>query len=111
MSPQTLEALKGSIEKWRKIVEEGGVDQGDRNCPLCKLFNRCREGGGCAGCPVDDASIGKGCNNTPYEEWQTLVEDDGDATANTDEKMIAARAELDFLRSLLPQEESGGQSP
>ena len=38
MNKETLEALKGSIEKWRKIVEEGDEDRGSSSCPLCQLF-------------------------------------------------------------------------
>jgi len=35
---KALEALKGSIKKWERIVEGTGVDEGADNCPLCELF-------------------------------------------------------------------------
>lgn len=105
MTPETLEALKGSIEKWRKIVEEGGEDRGQFNCPLCTLFLR----GGYLDCPVDSAVDDSHCKSTPYrDDWEPLffsVPDNAPWKADTDERMIAARAELDFLRGLLPKEE------
>jgi hypothetical protein len=96
MNPETLEALKGSIEKWRKIVEEGGEDRGRWNCPLCTLFfKNC-----CLDCPVRDATSAPNCHETPYDDWSKL-----DAyTADTPLEKERARAELNFLRSLLPKE-------
>ncbi len=38
MNNETLVALRGSIEKWEKIVGGSGVDGGIENCPLCKEF-------------------------------------------------------------------------
>jgi hypothetical protein len=102
MTPETLEALKGSIEKWRKIVEEGGEDLGVKNCPLCHLHYAY---GNCTGCPVNQASGGQQCGNTPYDEWDEL-DLFGSGVADTPAKIEAARAELEFLRSLLPQEEA-----
>ena len=100
MSPGTLEALKGSIEKWRRIVEEGDINEGSDNCPLCRLFI----GDDCEGCPVAEAAEPE-CFGTPYWDFQDADTNDS-WRADTDEKMIAARAELDFLCSLLPKEES-----
>jgi len=48
MNKETLEALKGSIEKWKKIATGKGVDEGWKNCPLCRLFII----DGCRNCPV-----------------------------------------------------------
>jgi hypothetical protein len=100
MNPETLEALKGSIEKWRKIVEEDGVGKGIDDCPLCQMF----WGGtkSCQGCPVHAVS-GDGCNHTPWEDW-VAVSGPWPGIADTPRKLTAARAELDFLRSLLPKE-------
>jgi hypothetical protein len=102
MNPETLAALKGSIEKWRKIVEEAGEDEGASNCPLCQLLWP-RNHGSCLGCPVQAASGRYYCKGTPYEEWSerdfvSAVEEDG--------SMKLACAELAFLRSLLPKEEA-----
>ena len=101
MNPETLEALKGSIEKWRKIIEEGGEDRGTVNCPLCALFYaHC-----CGGCPVFHRSHAWNCDNTPYVAWCKVV-DRKTRRAETEEARSAARAELDFLSSLLPKEEA-----
>lgn len=98
---ETLEALKGSIEKWRKIVEEGARDYGGEDCPLCDLF--CDDAN-CVGCPVSAAAGEIYCKGTPYMEWHRVS--GRYAIADTPEKIAAARAELDFLRSLLPKEEA-----
>lgn len=94
MSPETLEALKGSIEKWRKIVEKIGEDHGTQNCPLCRLFHSDyrEEDDCCAGCPVHEHTELSLCMGTPYDNY----------TENPSTKN--ANAELEFLRSLLPKE-------
>lgn len=100
MNKATLKALKGSIAKWEKIVAGTGVDDGTDNCPLCKLFY----GLGCMGCPVAIKSGRDTCKKTPYggwmlatfgQEWPRRVIDAG--------QKKAARAELRFLKSLLPR--------
>lgn len=92
MTKKTLKALRGSIQKWEKIVEGTGVDQGVYNCPLCQLFYRLD----CKGCPVFERTGYPFCDKTPYREW----EDDC-----TPELKKLAQAEVDFLKSLLPKEE------
>lgn len=103
MTPETLKALKGSIEKWRRIVEGTGWDYGPRNCPLCIMFRDWDDDGvnSCGGCPVKERTGKDGCEDTPYEAYV-------DAEGTIGEK-AAARAELDFLRSLLPKEEAPWQ--
>lgn len=100
MDAETLEALKGSIEKWEKIVAGTDKDRGRMNCPLCQLFHPAymrRPAGGelCDGCPVKAASGRSFCCGTPYDCY---------VTAGGEDKTKAAQAELDFLRSLLPKE-------
>ena len=109
MKLKTLEAIKGSIEKWRKIVEEETENRGADDCPLCALFLNRRDlnNNPCAGCPINERTGQIFCRDTPCRDF----EDHDDKTnntcrADTDEKMIAARAEIDFLRSLLPKEAS-----
>lgn len=101
----TLKALQGSIRKWERIVDGSGPDQGDRNCPLCQMFLNNGTSDDCLGCPVRKATGEAHCTNTPYvEQWAKARElpDLGD-WAMTAEQIVAARAELDFLRSLLPK--------
>lgn len=100
MNPETLEALKGSIEKWRTIVEENGYDEGTANCPLCRLFRY----NDCVGCPVSAATGNEGCHGSPYDNWFAL--NGHQNKADIPGRFAAARAELDFLRSLLPKEEA-----
>ena len=38
MNSKTLEALKGSIKKWQRIVSGTARDEGAINCPLCWKF-------------------------------------------------------------------------
>lgn len=91
MDERTLAALKGSIEKWEKIVAGTGLDKGPDNCPLCQLFYQ----DDCRGCPVYDFTGQIWCRGSP-NEWYSQTED-GSAAEKS-----AAQAELDFLRSLLP---------
>lgn len=102
MTNVALKALRGSIEKWEKIVAGTGVDRGCTNCPLCDEFRD----GGCAGCPVKSRTGMRGCEGTPYDAWmsETVFNGFGRGADSADAK-AAAQAELDFLRSLLPPEE------
>lgn len=89
MDKRTLKALKGSIKKWEKIVDGTGTDKGPDNCPLCKLFFDSTD---CLGCPVNNATGKTGCRGTPYDDYSLAAD-----------KHVPALAELDFLKSLLPQ--------
>lgn len=91
MNARTLKALRGSIRKWQKIVDGTGVDKGCRNCPLCALFYK----NYCVGCPVFIKSEMEHCENTPYPLFTAAC------TAKEESKF--ARAELNFLKSLLPK--------
>lgn len=105
MDAKTREALEGSIEKWRKIIEEGGFDDGPVNCPLCKLFYN----DDCRGCPVVDAAGVTHCMDTPYVAWENYQNMGGgnqSYRAVTEQAKSLARAEYDFLRGLLPADQS-----
>ncbi len=103
MDERTLTALKASIAKWERNVqaeklEDARIDV--RSCPLCRLFFYAR----CVGCPVADAVNNTVCDDTPYENaseaWYNWVI--GIATAS--DFRAAAQAEVDFLKSLLPED-------
>lgn len=102
MDDKTLAALKGSIAKWKSIVDGTGKDEGADNCPLCKQFIDCyeidEEGNNicCVGCPVSQKTGKEGCLGSPYEKYSNCSEEC---------KPRHARAELAFLKSLLPEEE------
>lgn len=97
MGDLTLEALKGSIAKWEAIVAGTGTDQGPDNCPLCHLFWE----SGCDLCPVWRSTGMSACRSTPYQEYDDASYNYGVASPQA---KAAAQAELDFLRSLLPEE-------
>jgi hypothetical protein len=103
MDAKTLEALKASIAKWERNAEAKTADEymtGWDNCPLCLLFID----DDCVGCPVAKAG-NKGCFGTPYykaedthELWKHGNKQHRDAAH------AAARDEVAFLKSLLPEE-------
>lgn len=105
MDDKTLTALKQSIEKWeRNTVAEtpNEFTLGPRNCPLCEMFWQ-RE---CLGCPVRDRTNLSGCLGTPYDRTVSArmwwIDNPSDATLR-EKAHDAARDEVDFLRSLLPE--------
>jgi len=106
MDAKTLKALKGSIKKWEKIVEGEGIDDGGKNCPLCKLYSD----KDCRSCPVCAEVDNYGCHDTPYDEWESHHENKHEENelyrkvyCPTCKEL--AQKELDFLKSLLLKEE------
>lgn len=103
MSPKTLAALKASIAKWEGIVAGTAIDVGADNCALCQAFKDPY----CEGCPVRETVHNWGCQDTPYIKWNRLTRHKGYIRkAETPKELAAAQAELDFLKSLLPKEQS-----
>ena len=107
MNAETLEALKGSVRKWNRIFCKGGVNLGPTNCPLCKLFVL----SDCEGCPVSAKSGRSGCHGTPYYAFGRHHL--GSHPIFIDHRVVGkcrsckkhAKAERDFLASLLPSGE------
>lgn len=109
MTPSTLKALRGSIEKWEAIANGSGEDLGPENCSLCKKFFR-RD---CDGCPVYEATGEECCQGSPYERWGELKSPDVAIRARglrvearravSDRAKEIARKEVAFLKSLLPK--------
>ena len=102
MNREILRALKKSIEKWEKIVAKEGVDRGSDNCALCQISPNCKS------CPVGHFD----CQNTPYKKWiihHNYVHRRHPFQAMEIKCEICerhAKAELEFLKSLLPEESS-----
>ena len=65
MREEVVKALKGSIEKWKKVAAGKASDEGPNNCPLCQLFFT----DGCERCPVYEITGTYLCEGTPYDEW------------------------------------------
>ena len=101
MDAHTLKALKASIAKWeRNALVEDTEDamMGVKSCPLCVLFHHNE----CHGCPVFAADNRHfRCGFTPYDDAEEAF-----AYERLAEFHAAARAEVVFLKSLLPPEEA-----
>jgi len=98
MDEATLRALRGSIAKWRRVVncEEGTSYALEwRTCPLCVEFYSMAEEQCCNGCPVMKRTGLSHCRGTPYASFSKALD-------NPTRLIAAAEAELAFLRSLLP---------
>ena len=102
MDKRTLTALQQSIEKWEAIVNGFGNDNGRDNYALCQEFHA----KGCMECPVYKKTRNPFCRGTPYAKWEDLhIDKFRYRHACTEEHLQAAQDELEFLRSLLPQED------
>ena len=87
------DALRAEIAKWEAIVQGTGRDDGPVNSPLCIAFLKSDDT--CFGCPVQKRTGRHSCDGTPYEAWT--------AALKPEDVKKAAKAELEFLKSLLPQ--------
>ena len=96
MNAKTLKALKGSIEKWQKIVSGMRRDEGSSNCPLCREFLHTHD---CVGCPVFESTGRVLCRDTPYGPYDKV----GAADYGSPYGKALAIAELEFLKTLLPK--------
>ncbi len=101
MEKITLKALRQSIQHWERMVKNGylGADQPTGGqCALCRRFD-----GACMlkgeKCPVYEVAGRWGCTSTPFnaacDAWER---NDADAFK------AAAQKEVDFLKSLLPED-------
>jgi len=102
MDSETLKALQGAIKKWQRIVAGTGEDRGVVNCPLCQMFvvphvdlnGHPIDDLVCVGCPVMKKTGKRYCEGSPYPEYRLV-----------DKNTENAQKELDFLRSLLPNDQ------
>lgn len=101
MNAETLEALKASIEKWKRnavAAKPSHFKVGSLDCPLCALFYE----QACRGCPVRMRTKRTGCERTPYLDAYIALRKWESGVGNADTAHEAARAEVSFLESLLP---------
>jgi len=116
MQRETKIALEQSIAKWQRNYEAHYIEDitfGASDCPLCVLY-RTPSGNSheisCRGCPVrlsggDDVYTSRhNCCNTPYEDVIECLDDITYVEGATvpDRLRMYIKAELDFLKSLLP---------
>lgn len=107
MDKRTKEALKASIEKWKEnVVDPARMNLNYNSCPLCVLFHPFQQDphqplgspAACLGCPVREKTGMALCKGTPYYDTLEAFETEDFPLAARE-----ARAELAFLRSLLPK--------
>lgn len=108
MDAIALKALRESIAHWeRNVAAETPEDVrlGAENCACCAAVYDNIESD-CIGCPIHEKTGKSYCVGTPYEKadvaFFSWLHKNTDATR--DAWRVAAQAELDFLRSLLPVE-------
>src|ERR1017187_3270088 len=105
MDADTLKALQGSIAKWEGIVAGTLKNAGPDNCPLCqKFFEPYDAKRTCFGCPVMKKTGHQFCVGTPYRKYEE--EEAWAINPNSETLHTLALQELNFLKSLLPQENS-----
>lgn len=117
MDNETLKALQESIKHWEEICKAENVDQVNiqaNDCPLCHKFldaSYSADETGCRGCPVKEETDYPSCEFSPWEDvsrakldWVVAVNTrDFKYIEKYKEKFIeAAKIELEFLKSLLP---------
>jgi hypothetical protein len=106
MEVETLTALRESIAHWEDAVRDPvNTRFGPAACALCMVFNN-PPGSGCDGCPVYEYTGCEFCEGTPYVIFNERYEDvDGKETLEDIRDLrCLASAELEFLKSLLPEE-------
>ena len=94
-SKRALEALKGSIVKWNKIITGAGVDTGPDNCPLCMLYFPA-----CDKCPICIETDEMCCDLTPYVAWEGHLKERYPRNVFDSKSLRLARAERDWLEAL-----------
>lgn len=105
MSGRALKALNKSIEIWRDRLRGKNISMGPSNCPLCVQFHDFVNGdANCSEeCPIRKHTGRSGCLGTPHTEcashYQRCSVRD---TRECQECNRLIYAELDFLKSLLP---------
>jgi hypothetical protein len=101
MTLSTLKALKESIAHWERILIGKDRSLGRSACALCgKFTDDCQAPRSHERCPVDKTGK-QSCYGSPYTDFsRAWLKNQG---AHTEETIILAWKELEFLRSLLPK--------
>lgn len=110
MNKKTLTALKASIQHWEDNVaatEPYQVAAGPSSCALCRLFHpwySTSNKNDCKGCPVHTKTGSSFCIDTPHSATTRAIVSWCVSKAYWPAWQKAAQAELDFLKSLLPEQ-------
>lgn len=104
MNDKMLEALKASIAKWEDNTKITHISESKIWGDTCAL---CEEAGlTCSGCPVSERTGHVNCEETPWKEIPAIVGDVKSLSAPLSAFHRAAQDEVDFLKSLLPEDQS-----
>ena len=105
MNSKTLKALQASIRHWermrdgkRRKMRDDAAGTMELEMPIGQHCGLCRATEDCDDCPV--ASYGSACENTPFYEAEFAFHQAG---PNSDEFKLEANKEVEFLKSLLPE--------
>jgi hypothetical protein len=109
MTRQAYNALKESIQHWKRLSEGKRLPNefiGGKNCALCCEFIDSR----CKGCPVYEKKKTSCCHSTPWTSITTFLTNNnisahGHELYKHPEFLKLAKLELSFLQGLLPMEE------
>jgi hypothetical protein len=104
MDERTLTALKASIKHWEQnLVELDANKMTDMYCALCDMF--VLSGEDCNGCPVMEETGEDNCGNTPWADALLATRDYQKHNGTYTRAFHAVKAEVDFLKGLLPTTE------
>jgi hypothetical protein len=95
-----LNPVLQSCDKWYGIAFKGKEDDGQNDCPLCKLYFY--KSSDCANCPVRTKTRSSHCDNSPYQDtWFPLNRRKANLVVDTEVEFQAALDELYFLHTVL----------
>ena len=109
MRTEILEALRGTVARWREISEGRQFDGGFDGCPLCSFIDPTRNG--CGSCPVKHRTGLDGCHGTPYWDFEHFLithrsdprHFDPEGRPVSSRAKALARIEYEFMEGLLPK--------
>lgn len=112
MDDIAVNALKESIAHWERM-RDNPVDCGEApyadDCPLCRVFWQVPTiSASCCNCPVFSRTRKSGCVGTPYTRAEKVHRGIHYRLDNPEYMQVwtdSANDEINFLKSLLPQEE------
>jgi len=103
MTSATCKALKESIAHWERILLGKDVNVGRQSCALCQRFSdHCQTPRSREECPVYEKTGDLFCEASPYRDFMGPWVRTG-YLGHTEETIVLAWEELEFLRSLLPK--------
>lgn len=110
MTKKALKALKQSIAHHERMLagkEQPGERPNGKSCPLCQEFGNILD---CRGCPIRKRTGRPCCEATPYWDDENFnLQDHWEVCTDSVQTMVRweqqAKAELEFLKSLLPKGE------